>query len=131
MAKLTEAQRAFIRDNAFYAVVTALREDGSPHSTVVWVDEEDGKILFNTAYPRAKPRELEHDPRASILVLDPANGYRWLAVSGSVELTTRGAIEDIERLSHKYDRRPYEGHNDRETRVTARLTPEKVQGYRV
>ena len=51
---LTEAQRAFLRDNAFSAVVTTLRADGSPHSTVVWVDEEDGDLVFNTAEGRAK-----------------------------------------------------------------------------
>ena len=53
MAGLTDAQRAFIRDNAYYGIVTTLRADGSPHSTVIWVDEEDGKILFNTAFHRA------------------------------------------------------------------------------
>jgi len=37
MPKLTEAQRAFIRDPN-YAVMTTLRADGSPHSTVIWVD---------------------------------------------------------------------------------------------
>ena len=31
MASLTDEQRAFIRDNPYYAVVTTMREDGSPH----------------------------------------------------------------------------------------------------
>ena len=135
MASLTEAQRAFIRDNAFYAVVTTLRRDGSSHSTVVWVTEEDCKILFNTAYPRVKARELERDPRASVTVVDPGNGYRWVAASGPVELTTEGAKADIDMLSRKYDGVDYPGHERGEaigeTRVTARLTPEKIQGYRV
>jgi PPOX class probable F420-dependent enzyme len=129
MATLTEAQRAFIRENAFYGVVTTLRDDGSPHSTVVWVDEEDGSILFNTAYSRAKPRELERDPRASVVVLDAQDGYRWVAVSGTVTLTTDGANDDIERLSWKYDGHPFRALGDGETRVTARVTPERVQGY--
>jgi PPOX class probable F420-dependent enzyme len=135
MAKLTEAQAAFIRDNAFYGVVTTLRPDGSPHSTVVWVTEEDGKVLFNTAYPRVKARELERDPRASVVVVDPGNGYRWVAVSGTVELTTDGAKADIDELSRKYDGIDYPNHEKGEsigeTRVTARLTPEKIQGYGV
>ena len=78
MTKLTDAQRSFIRDNAYYAVVTTLRADGSPHSTVVWVDEEDGNILFNTTLHRAKWRELDADPRVSVVVLDAQDGYRWL-----------------------------------------------------
>lgn len=135
MAKLTEAQAAFIRDNPFYGVVTTLRPDGSPHSTVVWVTEENGKVLFNTAYPRVKAQELERDPRASVVVLDAADGYRWVAVSGPVELTTDGAKADIDALSRKYDGIDYPNHEKGEaigeTRVTARLTPNRVQGYGV
>ncbi len=126
MAKLTDAQRAFIRDNQFCAVVTTLREDGSPHSTVIWVDERDGRVLFNTAYPRAKPRELEHDPRASVTVVDPADPYRWIAISGTVTLTTEGGKDDIDFLSRKYDGHDFRGHKETETRVTALLTPEKI-----
>jgi PPOX class probable F420-dependent enzyme len=131
MAMLTEAQCAFIRENPYYGVVTTLRADGSPHSTVIWVDEEDGKVLFNTAAHRAKPRELERDPRASVVVLDAADGYRWVAVSGPVTLTTDGANDDIERLSRKYDGHAFRPLAEGEVRVTARLTPEKVQGYGV
>ena len=126
MAKLTDPQRAFIRDNPFYAVVTTLRLDGSPHSTVVWVDERDGKVMFNTAYPRAKTRELEHDLRASVTVVDPNDGYRWIAVSGPVTLETDRADADIDHLSRKYDGRDYGSHKEGETRVTVLVTPERV-----
>ena len=126
MAKLTETQRAFIRDNPFYAIVTTLRPDGSPHSTVVWVDERDGKVMFNTAYPRAKSRELGHDPRASIAVVDPNDAYRWIVVSGTVTLTTDGADADIDHLSRKYDGHDFGSFRDGESRVTALLRPEKI-----
>ncbi len=126
---LTETQRAFIREPN-YAVATTLRADGSPHSTVVWVDEEDGKILFNTTLHRAKYRELENDPRASVVVMAP-DGYHWVAASGPVTLTTEGALDDIERLSWKYDGQAFRGLRDGEVRVTARLEPEQVTGYDV
>ena len=128
---LTEAQRAFLRDNPFPAVVTTLRPDGSPHSTVVWVDEEEGDVLFNTAEGRAKPRYLRRDPRVSITVVDPADQYRWVSVSGTAELTTVGAREQIDALARKYlgtDDYPwYRG----EQRVTVRIKPEKVDSYGV
>jgi len=126
MTKLTDAQGAFIRDNQFCAVVTTLRKDGSPHSTIVWVDERDGKVMFNTAYPRAKARELEHDPRACVAVVDPNDAYRWLVVSGTVTLTIDGAVDDIDYLSRKYDGHDFGSHREGETRVTALLTPEKI-----
>ena len=123
---LTEAQRAFLHDNPFAAVVTTLRPDGSPHSTVVWVDEEGGDVLFNTAEGRAKPRHMAHDPRVSILVVDPADQYRWVSVSGTAEMTTEGAREQIDTLARKYlgaDEYPwYKG----EQRLSVRIRPEKV-----
>jgi PPOX class probable F420-dependent enzyme len=124
---LTEAQRAFVHDNAFPAVVTTLRPDGSPHSTVVWVDEEGGDVVFNTAEGRAKPRHLKDDPRASIMVVDPGNQYQWLAVSGTAEMTTEGAREQIDVLAKKYlgvDEYPW--HKEGEQRLTVRIKPEKV-----
>ena len=41
MAKLDEKQKAFL-EQPFVGVVTTLREDGSPHNTVVWVDVDNG-----------------------------------------------------------------------------------------
>ena len=48
MAKLTDEQRQFL-EQPFVGTATTLREDGSPHSTIVWVDLEDGVVSFNTA----------------------------------------------------------------------------------
>ena len=128
MAELTDAQRAFIRDHDYYAVLTTLREDGSPHSSVVWVTEEDGKVLVNTVERRVKGRNLARDPRASVVVFAP-DGYHWIAVDGRVELTTDGAMDDIDALSQKYDGQPFRALQDGEVRVTARLTPEHVTTY--
>jgi len=80
MAKLEEKQRKFLEENPFVGTATTLREDGSPHSTIVWVDVDDGKVSFNTARGRAKTEHLEKDPRASLLVVDPNNTYKWVAV---------------------------------------------------
>jgi PPOX class probable F420-dependent enzyme len=125
---LTEAQLAFVRENPFVGVVTTLRRDGSPHSTVVWVDEEDGRIVFNTAEGRCKPRELRADPRVALLVLDPNDPYRWLAVTGTAELTHDGARDQVDRLSNKYLGKDYPFDRG-EQRVTVRITPARVDSY--
>src|SRR4051794_40329136 len=101
MPKLTKSQLDFL-ENPFPAIVTTIREDGSPHNTVVWVDVDDGVPSFNTAYGRAKPRHLERDPHVGLIVVDPANQYRWLALDGTAELTTDGADAQIDKLATKY-----------------------------
>jgi PPOX class probable F420-dependent enzyme len=126
---LTEAQRAFIREPN-YAVITTLRADGSPHATVAWVDEEDGEILFNTTLHRAKYRHLENDPRVSVTILAP-DGYHWLSMNGTVTMTTEGALDDIERLSRKYDGHAFRPLREGEVRVSARFEPKNVTAYDV
>jgi PPOX class probable F420-dependent enzyme len=127
VAKLNEQELRFLAENPYLGVVTTLRDDGSPHSTIVWVDVEDGKPSFNTATGRAKPKHLEHDPRASLLVLDPNNGYRWLAVSGHAQMTEDGADAQIDKLAKKYigeDKYPW--HKPTERRVKVLIEPERV-----
>src|SRR5215213_3306705 len=126
-ATFTDDQRAFIRKNAFPATVTTLRRDGSPHSTVVWIDEVDGEVWFNTAVGRTKERNLGEDPRVSVLVLDPHNQYRWVAVNGTVSLQEEEADEHIDKLAKKYlgqDRYPW--HDPDQRRIIARIRVARV-----
>ena len=127
MAKLEEKPRKFLDESPYVGVVTTLREDGSPHSTIVWVDVEGDKVSFNTALGRAKPRHLQHDPRASLLMVDPNNAFRWVAVSGPAELTEEGADAQIDKLAKKYlGKDEYPWRNPEETRVKVLIEPEKV-----
>jgi PPOX class probable F420-dependent enzyme len=127
VAKLTEKQKEFLK-NPYVGAVTTLRNDGSPHSTVVWVDDEaSGDVSFNTAYGRLKPTNLEHDPRVSLLVLDPNDSYKWVAFDGTAELTTEGADAQIDRLAKKYlGKDEYPFRKPDEQRVTVRITPRRI-----
>jgi PPOX class probable F420-dependent enzyme len=127
VAQLKDEQRQFLDENPFVGVVTTLRDDGSPHSTVVWIDVDDGKVSFNTARGRAKPQHLERDPRASVLVVDPGNAYKWVAVSGVAQMTEDGADAQIDKLAKKYiGKDEYPWRNPAETRVKVLIEPEKV-----
>lgn len=126
MAKLDEQQRRFL-EQPFVGVVTTLREDGSPHNTVVWVDVDDGLPSFNTATGRTKPRHLEHDQRVALIVVDPNDDHKWIAVDGRAEITTDGADPQIDKLAKKYlgvDEYPYR--NASEQRLKIRIAPEHI-----
>ena len=127
MAKLDEKPRKFLDENPYVGVATTLREDGSPHSTIVWVDVEGDKVSFNTALGRAKPKHLQHDPRASVLMVDPNDSFKWVAVSGPAEVTEEGADAQIDKLAKKYlGKDEYPWRNPEETRVKVLIEPEKV-----
>jgi PPOX class probable F420-dependent enzyme len=127
VTQLKDRQKQFLDQNPYVGVVTTLREDGSPHSTIVWVDVEDGKPSFNTAAGRAKPKHLEHDPRASLLVVDPNDAYKWVAVSGRAQVTEDGADAQIDKLAKKYiGKDEYPWRKPTEQRLKVLIEPEKV-----
>jgi PPOX class probable F420-dependent enzyme len=127
MPKLDEAQTEFLA-NPYYAIVSTLRADGTPHQSVVWVDAEDGDVLFNTADDRAKPRHMRANPNVSITVLDPANGYHSLVVTGKAELSTEGADAHIDKLAKKYlDADSYPFRKEGEVRVIVRIRPDRIE----
>ncbi|MDX6386224.1 MAG: hypothetical protein QOD85_26 [Gaiellaceae bacterium] len=127
MAELEAKKRKFLEENPFVGTVTTLREDGSPHSTIVWVDVDHGKVSFNTARGRAKSVHLEQDPRASVLVVDPNDSHKWVAVSGRVELTEEGADAQIDKLAKKYiGEDTYPWRTPEETRVKVLIDADKV-----
>lgn len=113
---------------AHIGILATLSEDGSPHATPVWIDvEPDGShILVNTAVGHVKLKNIERDPRVSVVVVDSNNHFRVVAVQGTVVERLgpdQGAVEHINKLSKKYTGRdPYvlaEG----ETRVILRIKP--------
>jgi PPOX class probable F420-dependent enzyme len=126
---LTDEQRRFL-EQPYYATVTTVRDDGSPHTTVVWVDVDDEGVLFNTATGRAKPRHIERDPRVSLTVIDPENGYKWISVDGRAEVTTEGANASIDKLAKKYlGQDSYPWHKPEEQRLVVRIRPDHVQAH--
>jgi PPOX class probable F420-dependent enzyme len=128
MTALDDNARTFL-EQPFVGTLTTLRPDGSPHSTVVWVDANGG-LSFNTAVGRAKERHLREDPRVSLLVVDPEDTYKWVAVDGTAELTTEGADGQIDQLAKKYlGQDEYPWRNPAEQRITVRIHVEHVDSY--
>jgi PPOX class probable F420-dependent enzyme len=126
VTELTDAERRFL-ENPFVGVVTTLQPDGSPQSTVVWVDVDEEGVSINTAYGRVKPRNLAHDPRLSLVVVDPNDPYRWFKVLGAGRLVDEGADEQIDRLSKKYTGRDvYANRQPGEKRISVRITPTRT-----
>jgi PPOX class probable F420-dependent enzyme len=118
-----------------YAVLTTVMPDGQPQSTVVWVDSDGEQVRFNTARGRQKDKNVARNPKATVLLMDPENPYRWLEIRGRVdEGIEDGAVDHIESLSWKYKgMKYYGGYSKRnpadEIRVTYRITPTRITVY--
>ena len=84
-----EQAKLFLGRN--YATLATVGRHGPPHLTVVWVDWDGERVLVNTAAGRVKERNLRRDPRASVLVADGTDPYRYVSVAGKAEIVEEGA----------------------------------------
>jgi PPOX class probable F420-dependent enzyme len=124
MADLKDGIRQALEERNFWSLAT-LNPDGSPQSTVVWVNVRDGKVLVNTALGRKKPRNIENDPRVA-LSWHAEGGYPSASIQGEVVETITGeqAETDIDDLAEKYlGERPYPWRKPGEQRVTYVIEP--------
>ncbi|HWS98346.1 MAG TPA: PPOX class F420-dependent oxidoreductase [Candidatus Methylomirabilis sp.] len=125
-ATVPETHKDLFNKKAFGSFTT-LMPDGSPQTTPVWVDFQDGKVLVNTALGRQKDKNVRHDPRVAITLIDPENPYRYLEIRGRVdEITENGAAEHIHKMAKKYlgvDKYPYG--QPGEKRELLKITPQK------
>jgi PPOX class probable F420-dependent enzyme len=102
-ARLPDEVKALLDAPNFWHLAT-INPDGSPQSTVMWVHRRDGRLMFNTAHGRVKPRNLTHDPRVCLSLSDPEHPYSNVSIQGRVVETVEGdqALADIDSLATKY-----------------------------
>jgi PPOX class probable F420-dependent enzyme len=102
--------------------------DGSPQLTQTWVDTDGTHEIINSVQGFVKIRNIERDPRVAVAVSDPEDPSRYFQVRGRVvELTTDGAVEHIEMLSHTYTGKPYPWYGGREqVRVIIVIEPQSI-----
>lgn len=102
---LSPSALAFLRE-PYFASVASVDPDGSPRQAVAWYDVlPDGRILLNSRTPRRWCLNMMARPGIALSVIDGADGYRWIGLTGVVE----EVIEDVERarddivaLAHRY-----------------------------
>jgi len=129
-ATIPEKYRDLFNKRAFASLATRM-PNGDVQVTPIWVDVEDGNLLFNSARGRLKDKNVRRDPRVTLTLMDPDNPYRYLEVRGRVvDVTEQGADQHINKLAKKYlgvDQYPYR--QPGEVRVLYRVKPEHVHAY--
>lgn len=120
-------------EEAIHGVFTTFMPDGSLHSSMVWVDYVDGIISINTTRERQKGKNVELNPKTSLLIIDPADSNRYIEIRAKVEITENAAVEHLERLTALYSSgKRYYGDifplhkKEKETRIVCRLHPVKI-----
>ena len=122
-------------ENPVHGVVVTMMPDGFPQSSNLWVDYDGKYVLINTTLERQKGRNMQANPKVTVLVIDPRNSSRWIEVRGRVKALTQVEAEcHADKLTRQYcpgkhhfywDIYPPE-QKQKETRVIAKIEPIKV-----
>ncbi|MEU8824365.1 PPOX class F420-dependent oxidoreductase [Streptomyces sp. NPDC048636] len=119
-------------DSPVFIIVGTVQPDGSSQLSPVWVKREGDELLFSTTMGRRKQKNIDRDPRVSVLVQPADSPYTYAEIRGTASYTTQGGNELINELSMKYTGKRYAEFNpasgqDSE-RIVVRITPKKVVG---
>ena len=110
-----------------FAALTTLFADGQPQTQVMWIDADDDHLLINTEVHRQKFRNVERDPRVTVMIWDAADAYRYVEVRGKVVETVRGQVarDHIDACSRRYRGTDY-APRIRSERVILRIAADRV-----
>ena len=127
--ELPEPIKQFLTLRAYGHVVTR-NPDGSPQMSMVWMDVEGNKVLFNTAEGRIKPRNLRSDPRILISVQNPLNPQAHAIFHRTETVTAEGADQHIDMPAKRFlGMDKYPRRRPGEKRLIVRTRVDRIAGF--
>jgi PPOX class probable F420-dependent enzyme len=81
---------AFLNYGTRTGKLATVRADGRPHVVPIWfvVDPANGDILFNTSENSVKGKNLQRDPRLTLVVDEELPPYAYVQIEGVATLST-------------------------------------------
>jgi len=121
-----------VLDTRVFVIIGTTQPDGSPQLSPVWVKRDGDELLFSTTMGRRKQKNIDRDPRVTVLVQPADEPYTYAEIRGTASYTTEGGQKLIDELSLKYTGKKYAEFNPAsgqdDERIVVRITPRKVVG---
>ena len=119
-------------------MLTTINPDGSPQASLVWAERDGDDILIGIQQPHRKTRNLQRDPRVTLVVQDdhvsPRGITQYLTIRGRAKLEGPRIAADYKALMDRQTQRylnlpefPF-GEGIWDTGMIARITVERVTG---
>jgi PPOX class probable F420-dependent enzyme len=117
-------------DGKALGMLGLVSEDGTAQVTPVWITRDGDTPVFNTVHGRSKAKNMERDPRVTLTIVDPDNGYSYVELRGNVEFEEgQAAVDTINALAKKYiDQDVYPWTQPGDVRVDCRMVVERELG---
>jgi PPOX class probable F420-dependent enzyme len=110
-----------------YAAITTVLPSGKLQTHPVWVGTDGERLVVNTETHRRKYKNLERDPKVTLMIRHEENPYRYAEVRGEVveKVTGQEARDHIDELSQKYHGEDYPPESIQSERVMLWVVPSR------
>lgn len=108
------------------AFVSTIGPKGEPQTTPIWFLWRDGAVRFSLVDGRQKLRNLRRDPRASLVIVDPADPTRYVELRGTVALVDDPDLALERAVAVKYRGEHVDVEPPGTARIAATLTVHRV-----
>lgn len=108
------------------ASLATVGRTGFPQVTELWFLHDEGEIKLSLNTARLKTRNLQRDPKCSLLLLDLENPYRYLEVRGNARVEPDEDYRFAQKLGAKYNADLKVHDNPGESRVVVTIEPVNV-----
>jgi PPOX class probable F420-dependent enzyme len=134
---MTDEEAVSFFEQALFARLGTINEDGTVHIAPVFFRYEDGQILIATQDPSRKIRNIKRNDRVTVLIDTTEVPFRGALVYGTAELDYEDIIPKRVAI---FERRPWEPSRDDAEEyarrlsdkwkcVIVRVTPERVASF--
>ena len=117
-----------------WAVLTTLRQSGSPVSSVVAYARDGDELVVSTPGMTFKRKTLEKDSRVNLCIITNEEPFNFVSIEGDVTIekedlvrNTRLVFKNIENTGFQ-EPEDFEGWLESQQRVILRITPTRVYG---
>ena len=110
-----------------YAAITTVLPSGKLQTHPVWVGTDGERLVVNTETHRRKYKNVERDPKVTLMIRHEENPYRYAEVRGQVveKVTGQEARDHIDALSQKYHGQDYNPDDIVSERVMLWIVPSR------
>jgi PPOX class probable F420-dependent enzyme len=110
------------------ATVVTLMPDGQPQALLTWIGTDGEHLLVNTEPTRQRAKNLQRDPRVTVLIHSADDPWDWAEVRGRVVETVDGQVarDHIDELSHKYMGADYGSPIGPKGRILLKIAADKI-----
>ena len=112
--------------DAQIAQLATVGQDGYPQITSIWFIHDGGELKLSLNATRVKTKNLMRDPKVNLLIADPQNPYRYLAVRADAEISADPDGALAAKVNAKYDARVEDNDKPGEERIAVTLKPVRV-----